>query len=58
MLCPGFLSFVVFFNLRPERSFDSFHRMEEVLKILLVDDEPEARELGLRPNRTCVEGKS
>jgi len=42
---PRFLYFVVFFNLRPEKKCDSFHYMEEVLKILLVDDEPEAREL-------------
>lgn len=40
-----FLSLMVFFNLRPERDTDSFHSMEEVLKILLVDDEPEACEL-------------
>jgi DNA-binding LytR/AlgR family response regulator len=36
---------MVFFNLRPEKKCDSFHTMEEVLKILLVDDEPEVREL-------------
>lgn len=40
-----FLSFMDFFNLRPEKKFDSLHSMEEVLKILLVDDEPEACEL-------------
>ncbi len=45
LACPRFLSFVDFFNLRPEKKCDSFHPMEEVLKILLVDDEPEAREL-------------
>lgn len=42
---PRFLSFADFFNLRTEKICDSFHAMEEVLKILLVDDEPEAREL-------------
>ena len=39
------MSFVDFYNLRPEKKCDSFHFMEEVLKILLVDDEPEALEL-------------
>ncbi|RLD72578.1 MAG: hypothetical protein DRI98_01600 [Bacteroidetes bacterium] len=42
---PRFLTFADFFNLRSEKKCDSFHCMEEVLKILLVDDEPEAREL-------------
>ena len=39
------MSFPDFFNLRPEKKCDSYHCMDEVLKILLVDDEPEAREL-------------
>jgi DNA-binding LytR/AlgR family response regulator len=36
---------MVFFIFRREKKCDSFHTMEEVLKILLVDDEPEVREL-------------
>jgi DNA-binding LytR/AlgR family response regulator len=36
---------MVFFILRPEQDSDSFLPMEDVLKILLVDDEPEALEL-------------
>jgi len=34
-----------FFNLRPEKKCESVYSMRELLKILLVDDEPEAREL-------------
>ena len=40
-----FLSFVDFFNLRTEKKCESLHSMDEMLRILLVDDEPEAREL-------------
>lgn len=40
-----FLYFMNFFNLRPEKKCESVYPMREPLKILLVDDEPEAREL-------------
>jgi DNA-binding LytR/AlgR family response regulator len=40
-----FFVLMVFFNLRLYKRCESFQAMEEVLKILLVDDEPEAREL-------------
>jgi DNA-binding LytR/AlgR family response regulator len=36
---------VDFYNLRAEKKCESLHSMDEVLKILLVDDEPEALEL-------------
>ena len=41
----GFFSFMDFYNLRPVLYPDPRGAMEEILKILLVDDEPEAREL-------------
>ena len=40
-----FFVLMVFFNLRLEKRCESIESMVEVLKILLVDDEPEAREL-------------
>lgn len=40
-----FFVLMVFFNLRNEKKCEPFQCMEEVLNILVVDDEPEAREL-------------
>ena len=40
-----FLSFGDFYNLHSEEKDDQFCPMDDLLKILIVDDEPEAREL-------------